>query len=104
MGYALVLTELDVRDNGLPTEITPRDRAVADFTKGYLDVTLSYPAVRDVLSWGLCDRYSWIEGFEPRKDKALRRPTLYDREFRPKPMREAVAAAFAAAPPRNRAT
>jgi endo-1,4-beta-xylanase len=103
MGYALVLTELDVRDNGLPAEVSPRDRAVADFTRGYLDVTLSYPAVRDVLSWGLCDRYSWIEGFEPRKDKAPRRPTLYDAAFRPKPMRDAVAAAFAAAPPRNRA-
>jgi len=103
MGYAVVLTELDVRDNGLPAEISPRDRAVADFTRGYLDVTLSFPAVRDVLSWGLCDRYSWIEGFEPRKDKALRRPTLYDTAFRPKPMRDAVAAAFAAAPPRNRA-
>lgn len=100
MGYALVLTELDVRDNNLPAEITPRDRAVADFTRGYLDVTLSYPAVRDVVSWGLCDRYSWIEGFEPRKDTAARRPTLYDSTFRPKPMRDAVAAAFAAAPTR----
>ncbi|WP_010160745.1 endo-1,4-beta-xylanase [Sphingomonas sp. PAMC 26617] len=100
MGYRLLLTELDVRDNALPADVTTRDRAVADFTRGYLDVTLSYPAVRDVLSWGLCDRYSWIEGFEPRKDGARRRPTLYDTQFRAKPMREAVAAAFAAAPPR----
>jgi endo-1,4-beta-xylanase len=100
MGYALLITELDVRDNALPADITVRDRAVADYTRGYLDVTLSYPAVRDVLSWGLCDRYSWIEGFEPRKDGSRRRPTLYDTQFRPKPMREAVAAAFAAAPMR----
>ncbi|WP_010215230.1 endo-1,4-beta-xylanase [Sphingomonas sp. PAMC 26621] len=100
MGYRLLLTELDVRDNALPADVTTRDRAVADFTRGYLDVTLSYPAVRDVLSWGLCDRYSWIEGFEPRKDGSRRRPTLYDTQFRAKPMREAVAAAFAAAPPR----
>ncbi|WP_242181693.1 endo-1,4-beta-xylanase [Sphingomonas sp. CARO-RG-8B-R24-01] len=100
MGYRLLLTELDVRDNALPADVTARDRAVADFTRGYLDVTLSYPAVRDVLSWGLCDRYSWIEGFEPRKDGARRRPTLYDTQFRAKPMREAVAAAFAAAPSR----
>ena len=100
MGYTLLLTELDVRDNALPADVTPRDRAVADFTRGYLDVTLSYPAVRDVLSWGLCDRYSWIEGFEPRKDGARRRPTLYDTQFHAKPMREAVATAFAAAPSR----
>ncbi|WP_242146382.1 endo-1,4-beta-xylanase [Sphingomonas sp. BAUL-RG-20F-R05-02] len=97
MGYALLITELDVRDNGLPADIAVRDRAVAEYTRGYLDVTLSYPAVRDVLSWGLCDRYSWIEGFEPRKDGARRRPSLYDTQFRPKPMREAVAAAFATA-------
>ncbi|MGI4947531.1 MAG: endo-1,4-beta-xylanase, partial [Janthinobacterium lividum] len=64
MGYGLVVTELDVRDNGLPADIAVRDRGVADFTRGYLDVTLSYPQVRDVLAWGLCDRYNWIEGFE----------------------------------------
>lgn len=101
MGYAVLITELDVRDNGLPADITLRDRGVADFTRAYLDLTLSYPAVRDVLSWGLCDRYSWIEGFEPRKDGGRRRPTLYDTQFRVKPMREAVAAAFAAAPSRG---
>ncbi|MGI4947919.1 MAG: endo-1,4-beta-xylanase, partial [Janthinobacterium lividum] len=100
MGYGLVITELDVRDNGLPADIAVRDRGVADFTRGYLDVTLSYPQVRDVLAWGLCDRYSWIEGFEPRKDGARRRPTLYDADFRPKPMRDAVAAALAGAPAR----
>ena len=98
MGYALLVTELDVRDNALPADIAVRDRAVADYTRGYLDVTLGYRQVRDVLSWGLSDRYSWIEGFEPRPDGAHRRPTLYDTQFRPKPMREAVAAAFGAAP------
>lgn len=100
MGYRLLVTELDVRDNRLPADIAIRDRAVADYTRAYLDVTLGYPQVRDVLSWGLCDRYSWIEGFEPRKDGARRRPTLYDTQFKSKPMREAVAAAFAAAPRR----
>lgn len=100
MGYKLLVTELDVRDNNLPADITVRDQAVADYTRGYLDVTLAYPQVRDVLVWGICDRYSWIEGFEPRADGALRRPTLYDRDFKAKPMRAAVAAAFVAAPAR----
>ncbi len=100
MDYALLVTELDVRDNGLGAAIGPRDRAVADFTRGYLDVTLSYPRLRDVLSWGLSDRFSWIDGFEPRRDGLPRRPTLYDAAFRPKPMRDAVAAAFIAAPAR----
>jgi endo-1,4-beta-xylanase len=48
----------------------------------------------------MCDRYSWLGGFDPRKDKLPKRGTPYDRHFRPKPLREAIAAAFAAAPPR----
>ena len=41
MGYDLVITELDVRDNALPADITVRDRAVADYTRGYLDLMLA---------------------------------------------------------------
>lgn len=100
MGYRLLITELDVRDNGLPADPAVRDRAVAEYTRAYLDLTLSYPQLRDVLVWGLCDRYNWIEGFEPRADGARRRPTLYDDRFAAKPMRQAVAAALTAAPGR----
>lgn len=100
MGYKLLVTELDVRGNDLPADVAVRDRVMADYLRGYLDVTLSYHQLSDLLVWGLCDRYSWIEGFEPRPDGALRRPTLYDREFQAKPMRAAVAGALAAAPAR----
>ena len=100
MGFAMLVTELDVRDNNLPADIAVRDAASAAYTRSYLDVTLAHRQVRDVLSWGLTDRYSWIEGYEPRPDHARRRSTLYDAQFHAKPMREAVAAAFAAAPPR----
>lgn len=100
MGYKLLITELDVRDNNLPADVAVRDQAVADYTRGYLDVTLSFRQLSDVLAWGMCDRYSWIEGFEPRPDGVRRRPTLYDAEFRAKPMRAAVAEALAAAPAR----
>ncbi|WP_076073137.1 endo-1,4-beta-xylanase [Sphingomonas montana] len=101
MGYGLVITELDVRDNALPAAIGPRDTAVADFTRGYLDVMFGYPALRDVLLWGMTDRYSWIEGLEPRPDGVKRRPCPYDAGFVPKPMRAAIAAAIAAAPMRG---
>ncbi len=100
MGYELVITELDVRDNALPADIAVRDRAVADYTRGYLDVMLAYPSVRDIMLWGMTDRYSWIEGFEPRADKARRRPCPYDAAFVAKPMRAAIAGAIAAAPAR----
>lgn len=101
MGYDLLITELDVRDNGLPAAVPARDRAVADYTRAYLDVTLAYPQLRDILAWGMSDRYSWIEGFEPRKDKVGRRPCPYDDAFAAKPMRDAIAAAIMAAPARR---
>lgn len=103
MGYHLVVTELDVRDNALPADPLPRDRAVADFTRAYLDVMLEYPHLGDILVWGMSDRYSWIEGFEPRPDKALRRPCPYDRDFTAKPMRTAIADALLCARPAHRA-
>lgn len=101
MGYGLVITELDARDNNLPADPTIRDRAVADYTRAYCDLMFSYPALKDVLVWGMSDRYSWIEGFEPRKDGARRRPCPYDDRFAPKPMRASLAAAFSAAANRS---
>ncbi|MCU6453216.1 endo-1,4-beta-xylanase [Sphingomonas sp. A2-49] len=100
MGYDLVITELDVRDNRLPADPIVRDRGVADYTRAYLDIMLAYPRLRDILVWGMTDRYSWIEGFEPRKDGVRRRPCPYDDRFAPKPMRAAIAAALTAAPAR----
>jgi endo-1,4-beta-xylanase len=49
----------------------------------------------------MCDRYSWIEGFEPRKDGAKRRPCPYDDRFAAKPMRAAIADALGHARPRK---
>ena len=100
MGYDLLITELDVRDNNLPINIAVRDGAVADYAKAYLDIMFAQPRLRDVLFWGMSDRYSWIEGFEPRPDRARRRPCPYDEFFVAKPLRAAVAAAIAAAPVR----
>ena len=97
MGYKLVITEFDVNDRMAPSRITPRDRMVADYARAYLDLMLSYPQLRDVLCWGMCDRYSWLEGFDPRKDKLRKRGTPYDAQFRPKPLRQAIAGAFAEA-------
>ena len=99
MGYRLVITEFDVNDKMAPDDIAVRDRMVADYAKAYLDVMLSYPQLRDVLAWGMVDKYSWLTDFDPRADKSVKRGTPYDSAFRPKPLREAVAAAFMAAAP-----
>ncbi len=94
MGYRLLVTELDVRDKGLPVAIGPRDRGVADFARTYLDIMLSYPALGDVIAWGMSDRYSWLRTFEPRPDGALIRGCAYDDAFRPKPLHDAMLGAL----------
>jgi endo-1,4-beta-xylanase len=94
MGYKLLITEFDVNDRMAPTAIAPRDRMVADYARAYLDLMLTYPQLRDVLCWGMVDRYSWLNGFDPRKDGTLKRGTPYDKDFRPKPLRAAIAAAL----------
>jgi endo-1,4-beta-xylanase len=97
MGYKLVITEFDVNDKTATGDIAERDRIVADYAKAYLDLMLSYPQLQDVLAWGMVDRYSWLEDFDPRADKLKKRGTPYDEGFRPKPLRQAIAAAFASA-------
>jgi endo-1,4-beta-xylanase len=101
MGYKLLITEFDVNDRTAPSAIGPRDRMVADYARAYLDLMLSYPQLGDVLCWGMVDRYSWLEGFDPRADHLLKRGTPYDRRFRPKPLRQAIAAAFSHAKSRH---
>ncbi|HEX8239928.1 MAG TPA: endo-1,4-beta-xylanase [Allosphingosinicella sp.] len=100
MGYRLIITEFDVNDRKAPDDIGVRDRMVADYAKAYLDLMLTYHELRDVLAWGMVDRYSWLTGFDPRADKSIKRGTPYDSAFRPKALREAIAAAFAGAPRR----
>lgn len=100
MGYDLLVTEFDVHDKGLVYDFAPRDAAVAAYAKGYLDLMLSYRQTKEVLAWGMVDKYSWLQGQWPRQDGKAKRPTLYDDNYQPKPLREAVAAAFRAAPVR----
>jgi endo-1,4-beta-xylanase len=101
MGYQLLITEFDVNDRTAPSAVPARDRAVAEYARAYLDLMLSYPQLQDVLCWGMVDRYSWLEGFDPRADKLRKRGTPYDARFRPKPLRQAIAAAFAEARARH---
>src|SRR4051794_5922667 len=101
MGYKLKITEFDVNDREATTDVTVRDHMVADYAKAYLDLMLSYPQLNDILCWGMCDRYTWLNSFAPRNDGTGQRSTPYDRDFRPKLLREAIASAFAQAPSRQ---
>lgn len=99
-GLPVLITELDVLDEGLPKDTRRRDRMVADVYRRYLDVTLDDTNVKAVVAFGLTDRHSWLDE-EPREDGAHRRPLLFDRRLRPKPAYDAVSRAFRHAPKRT---
>lgn len=96
MGLKLLVTEFDVNDRALPGAVAERDAGVAALARDWLDVTLDQPTLDRVLCWGLADHHSWLQDFDPRLDGLPRRPTPYDDQLRPKPLREALAAALRA--------
>ena len=98
MGYKLQITEFDVNDAAIPGDADARDSAVADLTRAYLDCTLSYREVSVVMVWGMSDRYSWLQHNQNRREDGLPlRCCPYDAEFKPHPMREAIAASLGGA-------
>lgn len=101
MDYKLLITEFDVNDKDLSGDLATRDAQVAAAGKSYLDLMLSYRQLDQVLCWGMVDKFSWLQNFSKRADKTPQRPTPYDDNYRPKPLRDAIAAAFASAPKRS---
>lgn len=101
MGFAMLITELDILDNNLVGDAGSRDRLAADYVRAYLDLTLSYTSVQQVVSWGLVDKYSWRGQVHPRQDGLPSHPLPYGNDYRPKPMRDAIASALRAAPSRG---
>jgi endo-1,4-beta-xylanase len=100
-GLQILITELDVLDDGLPADVGPRDAAVADVYRRYLDVALSHRAVKAVMTFGLTDRYTWLQEDRPREDGAARRPLPFDEDLQPKPAYRALSRSLAAAPRRR---
>ena len=83
-GLDILITELDVLDDGLPARTSVRDRKIADIYERYLDTVLKEPAVKSVMPFGLSDRYTWLQEDFPRVDGAERRPLPYDSELKNK--------------------
>lgn len=96
----LLITEFDVNDKGLPTDIAQRDAGVALAARNWLDVTLAAPRLHRFLCWGMSDRHSWLQELAPRDDKQPKRVLPYDDQLAPKPLRTAIADALRAMPAR----
>ena len=100
-GLPILITEMDVLDEGLAKAPKIRDQKVADVYRHYLDVVLDEKAVKVINCFGLTDRYTWLDEDYPREDGAHRRPLAFDRKLRPKPAYFAISNALRRAPMRN---
>lgn len=100
LGLKIMITELDVSDKYLPGDINIRDRIVAATYEDYLSVVLDEPAVIAVITWGLSDKYTWLNEFAPRQDGKPSRPLPLDTQMQRKLAWNAIARAFDNAPKR----
>jgi endo-1,4-beta-xylanase len=99
MGLRLAITEFDVSERGTPSDIVERDRQIADLAHRYLDFMFGYRNLDYMMVWGLMDHYSWLQDTGGRRlDGMLKRPSPFDDNYQPKPLRQAIAAAFRNAP------
>ena len=103
LGLKIQVTELDVADNWLSTDLSreQRDRIVAEAYYEYLTVVLDEPAVDTIITWGLSDRYTWLSWFAPREDGTAVRPLPLDRQLNRKLAWSAIYQAFKDAPKRQ---
>jgi endo-1,4-beta-xylanase len=100
-GLHVLITEMDVLDDGLPKSPHERDLKIADVYRRYLDVALESQHVKAVISFGLTDRYTWLDEDTPRDDGAHRRPLAFDRSLRTKPQYHAIHDKLGHAPKRR---
>ncbi len=84
MDLQVFLTEMDVHDREWPASEEIRDKVVADCYGSFLDTALADASVRAVLTWGITDRATWLNGEGTRKDGLPERCLPFDRDGKPK--------------------
>ena len=104
MDLEVYLTEMDVSDDDVQdTDTASRDRRIAQVYADYLAVTLESRAVKAVLTWGLTDRHTWLNGIKSHHEKQPnrdQRPLPFDPDWNPAPAFFALRDAFDKAPRR----
>lgn len=101
LGLEIFITELDVTDQLLPSDVETRDRIVASIYEDFLSIVLDELRVTTVTTWGLSDRYTWLSEFFPRIDGLAVRPLPLDADLNRKLAWNAIARAFDNAPVRT---
>jgi endo-1,4-beta-xylanase len=95
MSLQVFITEMDVNDRKLPEPVAARDAAVAKTYRDYLTPVLAEENVTTALTWGITDRYTWLNGpHAARTDGKPQRPLPFDYDYNPTPaffaMRDAI--------------
>lgn len=98
MGLEVYLTELDVNDDAVQeNNLAARDKTIAEIYRNYLDVALENKAVKAVLTWGMTDAHTWLNGIKSHREKRpdrQQRPLPFDADYEPAPAFFAMRDAF----------
>jgi len=86
MDLQVFITELDVNERKLDGTEAERDAAIARIYKDYVTMMVAEPNVTAVLTWGITDRYTWLNGPKfKRLDGKSQRCLPFDADYQPAP-------------------
>ncbi len=87
MDLQVFITEMDVNDRKSDGTVAERDAAVAKVYHDYLTMMLAEPNVNVALTWGITDRYTWLNHLPhaSRADGKPERPLPFDYDYNPTP-------------------
>jgi endo-1,4-beta-xylanase len=100
LGLKVIVTELDVTDSPFPADAAARDEAVASLYGQFMDAVLAGKATVAVVTWGLSDKYSWLQSNRPRDDGLPVRGLPFDQTLGRKSAYTSIAASLSRAPTR----
>lgn len=86
MGLVVFITELDVNEKKLEGTEADQDAAIGRIYKDYVTMMVAEPNVTAVLTWGITDRYTWLNGPKfARGDGRPQRCLPFDADYQPTP-------------------
>lgn len=86
MGLRVIVSELDINDAALAGDPQVRDHRLGSIYRSFFEAIMRHGASIDgVIQWGLSDRHTWLNQFQPRRDGRPQRPALFDAQLQAKP-------------------
>lgn len=98
----IIVSEFDINDRSLPSNTYVRDIAIERHAYEYLSTLFDEQKVKGLVTWGLSDKYSWLNNTAPyaRDDGEETRGLPLSSSMERKPLWYAIAKAFDNAPSR----